>query len=403
MIKAIQLNPSNYIPIPTTPTTPTQQFNPIIDGSIPITAPSAVPIVNLPNRKLNPTIKTNNAIKPTVVSGNSNNINNIVKNLIHTSSSSQATANAKAAVHEAAKIFMSEQSHIPQTTTFTLNSINSITSNGSKKLSTNLQLVDDSNQNNNSNHTTTRNLNVPSITTANKIVLSTNTNVQTIPLNLKKNQSNGNSPVSFVIDNNQSNNKTRTIITNSTTPPPSNSMITINGSQVTNFIKTANNTNTNNSINNNILSIPTNINSLNSSMYKTISTSNQFLSNMVNLNNQTNSTTTTSQTIAQLCSGLNVQHQMNQPSIISSIIQPIRLIANHQTNNNNYNRVTNHVNNNFLNQIQINSIQNYNSQNNSVNTLNANLQQQQQQNSLITNTASPTSSPVKPNIIRKPR
>ena len=100
MIKAIQLNPSNYIPIHTV-TTPTQQFNPILDSSTTAVTPT-VPIVNLPNptRKLGPNIKANNFIKSTVVSGNTNNINNIVKNLLQTSSSSQATANAQAAVNE---------------------------------------------------------------------------------------------------------------------------------------------------------------------------------------------------------------------------------------------------------------------------------------------------------------
>ena len=47
VIKAIQLNPPNYIPIHTV-TTPTQQFNPILDSSTTAVTPT-VPIVNLPN------------------------------------------------------------------------------------------------------------------------------------------------------------------------------------------------------------------------------------------------------------------------------------------------------------------------------------------------------------------
>ena len=77
VIKAIQLNPPNYN---YTVTTPTQQFNPILDSSTRAVTPT-VPIVKLPNptRKLGPNIKANNFIKSTVVSGNTNNINNIVK------------------------------------------------------------------------------------------------------------------------------------------------------------------------------------------------------------------------------------------------------------------------------------------------------------------------------------
>ncbi len=477
VIKAISLNPSNFIPI--------QQNS--------ATASSSTASGLLERSKINSTLKTTTASglsnsnnlsinKPTILSGSSANnnttLNNLVKNLMNTNTNSPATANAVAAVTEAAKYYVQMNSSEPTpitTTTVTLsnntNTLNSITSNGSKILSTILPTNNsiEFSENNNNNSSLNHKINVPSISSTSKIVLNNNMNVTKTSappiLSLSSTESSASkqiglktsatsnatnhhhngaisninikplSPVHFQFqDHNSTSAKTRTIITttsnnntslnSSTTPPPA--PLTLNNgtpmllnssniSNITNFIKANNSTGS-------IVSIPTNLNSI----YKTIShptQQQQFLSNIVNLTNSNQQPS--SQTIAQICSNLGQPHVLHNPGNSNSaspisIIQPIRYISNHQSNNTNFQANRNHthhvnmntntttssnntIQNQYLNpmpfnlthpQVTANSL----SGQNAVNVLNSNLTSA----SSVSN-SSPSSSPLKPNIIRKPR
>lgn len=238
------------------------------------------------------------------------------------------------------------------------------------------------------------------------------------------------SPISFSLpaNTNDVNTKinTKTTTQNSTTPPPSgiqNQPLTINATNISNLISK--------SIANNLMNTTSISNQGN--VYRTIPQSQQPCTTQLDNDEQqqqqsttynnkpiNNFTNTNSQTIAQICSNLNNQYQIQQQqgnnNNASTTIQPIRYINNSQPTHHNHHHHQHHqqakiyqqntsnsqsvhlqqftLNNSMLSHGNSSSIKKSLGNNNNNLVSNASLPQ---------SSSSPSASPLKPNIIRKPR